>query len=258
MDMNQISLGLNPLPEKTRKEVFLDEMNQVVPWNELVALVQPHARGTHQALASRPPFPIDAMLSIHRLQLSRNRSDPAMEEELHEHPLCQRFAGLDGATGAPDETTFHRFRRLLEKHQAKKGNRWQFGMKAHIDVTASVNEVTPAATLLHGERAGMFADAGSQGVDKRVEAQALNVNWHTAMRLGKRRALDTTSKWHRPLEKMEHSFRVVKQQFGYAKVGCRSLAKNAARLTMLCSLSSLWMARCQLLGSRGMNASAMR
>lgn len=52
--MDQITLGLDPLSKKTRKEVFLDEMNQVVPWAELVALVQPHARGAHQALSGRP------------------------------------------------------------------------------------------------------------------------------------------------------------------------------------------------------------
>lgn len=56
--MDQITLGLDPLPKKTRKEVFLDEMNQVVPWSALVALIQPHARGAHQALGGRPPFPI--------------------------------------------------------------------------------------------------------------------------------------------------------------------------------------------------------
>lgn len=56
MGMDQITLGLDPLPKKTRKEVFLDEMNQVVPWAELVALVQPHARGAHQALVRQAAF----------------------------------------------------------------------------------------------------------------------------------------------------------------------------------------------------------
>jgi len=51
--------------------------------------------------------------------------------------------------------------------------------------------------------------------------------------------------------KVEHPFRVVKQQFGYAKVRYRGLAKNTARLTMLFALSNLWMARRQLLGARG-------
>ena len=66
--MNQITLGLDPLPKKTRKEVFLDEMNQVVPWPALVALIQPHARGAHQALGGRPPFAVET-LRIHCLQL---------------------------------------------------------------------------------------------------------------------------------------------------------------------------------------------
>ena len=72
-------------------------MNQVVPWAALVALIAPFARGAHQALGGRLPFPIETMLRIHCLQLWWNLSDPAMEEELHERPLYRRFAGLDGA-----------------------------------------------------------------------------------------------------------------------------------------------------------------
>lgn len=115
--MTQATCGLEPLHEKTRKEVFFDEMNVVVPWSELVALIQPHARGAHQALGGRPPFPIETMLRIHCLQLWWNLSDPAMEEELHERPLYRRFAGLDGAARMPDESTILRFRHLLEKHE---------------------------------------------------------------------------------------------------------------------------------------------
>ena len=102
--MDQYTLGLDPLPKKTRKEIFLEEMNRVVPWAVLVALIQPHARGAHQALGARPPFPVETMLRIHCLQLWWNLSDRAMEEELHERPLYRRFAGLDGAARMPDET----------------------------------------------------------------------------------------------------------------------------------------------------------
>ena len=42
--MDQMTFGRDPLPKKTRKEAFLDEVNQVVPWAALVALIQPHAR----------------------------------------------------------------------------------------------------------------------------------------------------------------------------------------------------------------------
>jgi IS5 family transposase len=48
--------------------------------------------------------------------------------------------------------------------------------------------------------------------------------------------------------KVEHPFRVIKQQFGYAKVRYRGLVKNTARLTMLFALSNLWMMRRQILG----------
>lgn len=110
-------MGLDPLPKKTRKEVFLDEMNQVVPWATLEALIAPFARGAHQAQGGRPPFPFETMLRIHCLELSWILSNPAMEEELHVRPLYRRFVGLDGAARIPDETTILRFRHLLEKHQ---------------------------------------------------------------------------------------------------------------------------------------------
>jgi IS5 family transposase len=82
------------------------------------------------------------------------------------------------------------------------------------------------------------------------------------MRPGKRRTLDLTSALARKINevehieasiraKVEHPFRVIKQQFGYAKVRYRGLAKNTARLTMLFALSNLWMARRQLLSSQG-------
>ena len=323
--MEQETLGFDPLLKKTRKGIFLEEMNRVVPWSALVALIQPHARGAHQALGGRPPFAVETMLRIHCLQLWWNLSDPAMEEELHERPLYREFVGLAGAPRLPDETTILRFRHLLEKHelapkvletintglaqqglllktgtlvdatliaapsstknksgerdpemhQAKKGNQWHFGMKAHIGVdaesglvhtvigtAANVSDVTQAAGLLHGQETDVFADAGYQGIAKREEAQGLEVNWHVAMRPGKRRALDKAHKSQRLLEKVEklkasvrakveHPFRVVKQQFGYAKVRYRGLAKNTARLTMLFALSNLWMARRQMLGTQG-------
>jgi IS5 family transposase len=89
--MNQITLGLDPLHKKTRKEVFLEKMNKVVPWQALVALIQPHARGAHQALGGRPPFAVETMLRIHCLQLWWNLSDPAMERAARAalvSPLC--------------------------------------------------------------------------------------------------------------------------------------------------------------------------
>lgn len=80
--MDQMTCGLDPLPQMTRKEVFLEETNQVAPWAALVVLIKPLARGAHQALGGRPLFPIEVMLRIHCLQLRWNPSDMAVEEQL--------------------------------------------------------------------------------------------------------------------------------------------------------------------------------
>ncbi|MCO4094055.1 MAG: hypothetical protein HEQ37_08535 [Acidovorax sp.] len=63
--IDQRTLGLDLLPKKTRREVFLDEMNQVVPWATLVTPITQLARGAHQALGGRPLGPIETMLLIH-------------------------------------------------------------------------------------------------------------------------------------------------------------------------------------------------
>lgn len=113
--MKQISLaatGFEIVTKRTRKREFLDEMNQVVPWVELIALIEPHAPA---GKTGRPPFAVPTMLRIHFLQQWFGLSDPAMEEALHDVPLYREFAGLDaGVTRMPDETTILRFRHLLE------------------------------------------------------------------------------------------------------------------------------------------------
>jgi len=100
----------------TRKRVFLDEMNLVVPRTELVALITPHSP-VAGAKGGRPPFAVETMLRIHFLQQWSGLSDPAMEEALHDVSLYCEFAHLDpGASRLPDESTILRFRHLLEQH----------------------------------------------------------------------------------------------------------------------------------------------
>ena len=176
---------------------------------------------------------------------------------------------------APSSTKNKDGERDPEMHQTKKGNQWHFGMKAHIGVdadsglvhtvigtAANVNDVTQAGALLHGQETDAWGDAGYQGVDKREELQGSKARWHVAMRPGKRRALNPQRELHQLMEKVEklkasvrakveHPFRVIKQQFGHAKVRYRGLAKNTARLTMLFALGNLWMARRQILGAQG-------
>ena len=117
--MKQMSLGESGFERKTkrtRKREFLDEMNLVVPWAELVSLIAPHAPAAG-AKGGRPPFAVETMLRIHFLQQWFNLSDPAMEEALYDTPMFREFAGLDmGEDNLPDESTILRFRHLLEKN----------------------------------------------------------------------------------------------------------------------------------------------
>ncbi len=313
--------GYERKTKRTRKREFLDEMNLVVPWAELVSLITPHAPAPG-AKGGRPPFAVETMLRIHFLQQWFNLSDPAMEEALYDTPMFREFTGLDmGEESLPDESTILRFRHLLEKnnlsmqmlatvnatltakglllkqgtvvdatliaapsstknssgerdpemHQTKKGNQWHFGMKAHIGVdadsglvhtvvgtAANVNDVTQASALVHGEETDVFADAGYQGVAKRKETQGIDVNWHVALRPGKRKILDKGTPLGAVVDKLEHvkasirakvehPFRVIKRQFGHVKVRYRGLAKNTAQLHTLFALSNLWMMRRTLL-----------
>ncbi|MHA6897272.1 IS5 family transposase [Ralstonia pseudosolanacearum] len=112
--MKQSDLGLDLSNRRTRKQVFLDEMERVVPWQEFLALITPHAP---VKATGRKPFPIEAMLRIHFMQQWFGLSDVAMEEALYDVPLYRQFAGLGGMSRLPDRVSILRFRHLLERHQ---------------------------------------------------------------------------------------------------------------------------------------------
>jgi IS5 family transposase len=306
--------------KQTKREKFLAEMEQVVPWQPLIDLIEPFypKKGSK---GGRPPFPLDTMLRIHLMQHWYSLSDPAMEDALIEVPTMRRFAGIDWISERiPDETTILAFRHLLEKHdlgqqifetvkahlkargmamkqgtiidatliaapsstknkdgerdpemhQTKKGNQWYFGMKVHIGVdaasglihsvqttSANVHDLTPAPELLHGEETLVYADAGYQGIDKRQEMEGKPIEFRVAMRPGKRRVLRETSdgilldlietgKAH-IRAKVEHPFRVIKQQFGFQKTRLRGMAKNRCKVHVIAALTNLYLARRVLL-----------
>ena len=106
--------GFERYAKTTRRAAFLAEMEEIVPWARLCALIEPYYP---KAGNGRPPLPLERMLRIHFLQHWFNLSDPAAEEALYESPSLRAFAGVDlGAEPAPDETTICRFRHLLEAH----------------------------------------------------------------------------------------------------------------------------------------------
>jgi IS5 family transposase len=204
----------------------------------------------------------------------------AINGHLAEKGLLLREGTIVDATliAAPPSTKNKAGQRDPEMHQSKKGKQWYFGMKAHIGVDAqsglvhtvigtagNVSDVTQAQALLHGDETDAFGDAGYQGVEKRAENLELPVNWHIAMRPGKRKFLPGTVLGdllerieHAKASiraKVEHPFHVVKNLFGHRKTRYRGLAKNTAQLFSLFGLSNLVLARRWLLNANGQVAS---
>jgi IS5 family transposase len=112
--MKQATLNLNLNLKKTRKQVFLEQMEQVVPWADLVELIAPYYP---EGKTGRPPFSLQTMLRIHFMQQWFTLSDPGMEEAFFDTPLYREFAQLEEFARLPDESTILRFRHRLEKHK---------------------------------------------------------------------------------------------------------------------------------------------
>ena len=224
---------------------------------------------------SHGTVPDETTILNFRHLLERHNLSVAIFEAVKKHlqgaGLLLRQGTIVDATiiAAPSSTKNSTGKRDPQMHQAKKGNQWYFGMKAHIGAdadsglvhsvigtAANVGDVTQADALLHGQEEEAFGDAGYTGVENRPEARP-GVVWRVAMKAGKRGALGS-SVLGRILERLEHlkasvrarvehPFRVLKHQFGYVKVRYRGLAKNTAQLHLLFALTNIWMARRKLL-----------
>jgi IS5 family transposase len=195
-----------------------------------------------------------------------------VKAHLSDHGMTMRQCTIVDATliAAPSSTKNKEGMRDREMHQTKKGNQWYFGMKVHTGVdkdsglihsvvvtAANVHDLTPAADLLHGDEQVVYGDAGYQGITKRPEMDVAKAEFRVSMRPGKRRALlDTpegelqdsieTAKAH-IRSKVEHLFRVIRQQFGFQKTRLRGLVKNSCKIHVLAALTNLFLARRRLL-----------
>ena len=106
--------GFEWYTRKTRRAMFLEEMEQVVPWAKLCARIEPHYPKPGNG---RRPVGLERMLRIYFLQQWFNLAAPAMEEALYDSATLRQFAGIDlGVEPVPDETTVCKFRHLLEEH----------------------------------------------------------------------------------------------------------------------------------------------
>lgn len=184
-----------------------------------------------------------------------------INKHLDEEGLMLREGTIVDASiiAAPTSTKNEKGERDPAMTQTKKGNEWHFGMKMHIGTdselgivhsltitAASVHDVTQAAAVMQGDETGFWGDAGYQGIEKRREHADRQVEWHIAMRPGKRRRLDQDDR--RRVEekakasiraKVEHPFRYVKQMFDYTKFCYRGLKKNTGRIYLLLVFTNL-------------------
>jgi len=101
--------------KKTRKEIFLEEMDHIIPWKALSKVIKPYYPTPKGA--GRRPIGIQRMLRIHFLQHWFELSDPGAEEALYDSRAMRKFVGIDlGKETVPDETTILNFRHLMERH----------------------------------------------------------------------------------------------------------------------------------------------
>lgn len=310
------SLAYDSKKKKTRREKFLEEMDQVIPWEELLAVVKKYYP---KAGNGRHPMPMEWMLRIYLMQQWYGLSDPAMEDALYDSESMRRFAGIDlGEDMIPDETTILNFRHLLEKHklteklfeqtrlylkdrgllvregtivdatiidapsstknrekardaemkQTKKGNRWYFGMKAHVGTdtrrglvhrvkvtNASVHDSRVMDDLLSGEETVVYGDKAYADEVKRNKYRERGIEWCINRKGSRSRPLsDEDREWNhvhnRIRAKGEHAFHVVKCLWNYRKVRYKGLVKNAAQIFSLFALANLYLVRKELVMTR--------
>jgi len=164
--------------KRTRRERFLAEMDAVIPWERLIALIEPHypKRGR-----GRQPHDLERMLRIYFLQQWFNLSDPQAEEAIYDSESMRRFARVElGEDVVPDESTILRFRHLLEKHKLTEG------------IFAAVQDLLAERRLLL--RAGTIVDATiisapsstknqAKARDPEMKQTRKGKNWHFGMKL---------------------------------------------------------------------------
>ena len=154
-------------------------------------------------------------------------------------------------------------------------------MKVHVGVdkdsglihsvatrAANSSDVVMAPELLHGEEKVVYGDAGYQGLQKREEMEGKEVECRIAMRAGNRRRLPATAegellRWMERAKahiraKVEHPFRVIKEQFGFCRTRLRGMCKNHCKVTVLAALANLVLAKKRLLRLRACRSGVSR
>src|SRR6266581_3509955 len=235
--------GFEQYTRKTRRAIFLEEMEQVVPWRELCALVAPHYPKPGNG---RPPVGVERMLRIYFLQQWFNLSDPGVEEALYDSGVMRQFVGIDlGCEPAPDETTVCKFRHLLEEHQLGEQILGQVNLHLQAQGVRITTGTIVDATILHAPTSTKNRE---QQRDPEMHQTKKGKQWYFGMKahvgVDSKAKIRTKS---RVRSKVEHVFAVMKLKFGFVKLRYRGLQKNATQLFAVCALVNLYLARKKLL-----------
>ncbi|MCG9720385.1 IS5 family transposase [Shewanella sp. Isolate7] len=196
---------------QTRKEIFLSRMDNLLPWTQLLEVIEPFYP---KAGNGRRPYPLETMFRIHCMQQWYSLSDEAMEAHI----------GVDAKSGLTHTL---------------------------VTTAANEHDLNQLKNLLHGDEEFISGDAGYQGAEKREELEDTNVEWLIAERPGKVRALKKHPRKNKTAinieylkasirAKVEHPFRIIKCQFGFIKARYKGLTKNDSQLAMLFTLANLF------------------
>ena len=142
-DIEYESLG-----RTSRREVFLQKMDALIPWGELEQIIKPHY---YAGKRGRPPRGIELMLRMYLLQIWYNLSDEMTEETIYDSRAMKQFAKIDfQEEDVPDATTLLGFRHLLEKAGLQK--------KLFEAVNAKLEKELLFLTELRGMRLGILQE----------------------------------------------------------------------------------------------------
>ena len=230
--------GFAKFGKRTRRAEFLAEMDRVVPWATLCALIQPFYP---KAGNGRPPVGLERMLRIYFLQNWFNLSDPAVEESLYDSLSMREFVGIDlGREGAPDETTVCKFRHLLEKHKLGKRIFEEIGRHLHNHGLKVSTGTIVDATIIN-------APSSTKNKDNARDPEMHQTKKGFRNRGLTEREQEKNSRKSSVRAKVEHAFLIIKRIFGFAKVSYRGMMKNGNRLFVVAALANLFMVRHRLM-----------
>jgi IS5 family transposase len=162
----------------TRRERFLAEMDEVIPWSRLIDLIEPHYPNTGKG---RPPHELERMLRIYFLQQWFNLSDPQAEDTIYDSESMRRFARVElGDDKIPDESTILRFRHLLERHRLTEAI-----FEAVKDLLAEKRLTLRAGTIV--DATIIAAPSSTKNAtgrrDPEMKQTRKGKNWHFGMKL---------------------------------------------------------------------------